>query len=107
MMLKCFLTAKEHEMRVMRSTLTLIPHAFAIWCALTLAAFAQGGGAITVAKPEKMADGFNIPWSLAFLPGDEMLISERGGRLWRLAADGTRQQVSGVQRWWHKAGRLV
>ncbi len=83
-------------MRVTRFTLTLIPHAFAIWCALTLAAFAQGGGAITVAKPEKMADGFNIPWSLAFLPGDDMLISERGGRLWRLTADGTRQQVSGV-----------
>ncbi len=35
-----------------------------------------------------LADGFVHPWSLAFLPDGSMLVTERPGRLRRIAADG-------------------
>ncbi|MTJ04401.1 MAG: PQQ-dependent sugar dehydrogenase [Sediminimonas qiaohouensis] len=48
-------------------------------------------------EPELMAKGFDVPWSIGFLPGGAMLVTERGGRLWYLPADGgARRQVSGV-----------
>ncbi|MCY4574875.1 MAG: PQQ-dependent sugar dehydrogenase [Gemmatimonadetes bacterium] len=34
-----------------------------------------------------VADGFEIPWSIAFLPGGDMLVTEKGGRL-RIVRDG-------------------
>ncbi len=36
-----------------------------------------------------VAEGFEHPWSLAFLPGGRMLVTERPGRLRVVAADGT------------------
>jgi len=30
---------------------------------------------------ELVAEGFDVPWSLSFLPGDRMLVTERAGRL--------------------------
>lgn len=47
---------------------------------------------------ELMADGFRVPWSLAFMPDGAMLITERGGRLWRLGPDGKRQRITGLPR---------
>ena len=43
----------------------------------------------------RIADGFQAPWSVGFLPDGSLLVTERGGRLWRLA-DGTRHQVTGL-----------
>lgn len=85
---------------MLRSARTLIPFGFFIWgvfiwCALVTAALAQGG-TINVSAPEKVADGFRVPWSLGFLPDGQMLVTERGGRLWRVAPDGTRQRIGGV-----------
>jgi glucose/arabinose dehydrogenase len=40
------------------------------------------------AKVDTVADGLEHPWSLAFLPGGDMLITERPGRLRRLDAKG-------------------
>lgn len=50
---------------------------------------------------EIVAGGFKHPWSLAFLPGGAMLLSERPGRLWLLRLDpagrvAARTPVSGV-----------
>ncbi|TBO34152.1 PQQ-dependent sugar dehydrogenase [Aquabacterium lacunae] len=46
---------------------------------------------------EEVARGFEHPWALAFLPDGRMLVSERGGRLWLLSADGQqRQPVRGL-----------
>lgn len=37
---------------------------------------------------ETVADGLDHPWSLAFLPGGDMLVTERTGKLKRIKADG-------------------
>ncbi len=45
----------------------------------------------------EVAGDLATPWSLAFLPDGSMLVTERGGRLLRLSADGgTRRTISGV-----------
>ena len=43
-----------------------------------------------------IADELSHPWSLAFLPGGDYLVSERGGTLWRIAPDGRKVEISGV-----------
>jgi len=44
----------------------------------------------------RMAGGLDQPWGMAFLPDGEFLVTERGGRLLRVAADGTVNSVDGV-----------
>ena len=49
-------------------------------------------------KIELVADQLEIPWAVAFLPKGEILLTERPGRLWVIAADGKRREkpVSGT-----------
>jgi glucose/arabinose dehydrogenase len=48
-------------------------------------------------KLDTVTQGLNYPWSLAFLPNGEFLITERGGRLLRVSADGSKKtNISGV-----------
>ncbi|MEK8085319.1 PQQ-dependent sugar dehydrogenase [Aquabacterium sp. A3] len=57
----------------------------------------------TTARPsaETLAQGLKHPWGLAILDNGEMLVTERGGQLWRLSADGQqRQPVRGVPPVW-------
>lgn len=42
---------------------------------------------------ETLASGLDHPWSLAFLPGGDMLVTERSGRVKHRAADGTMSTV--------------
>jgi glucose/arabinose dehydrogenase len=46
---------------------------------------------------ETMAEGLDEPWSVAFLPGGDFLVTERGGRLLRYGPSGGQgRRISGV-----------
>lgn len=55
--------------------------------------FETSAGTVTV---ERMAGPFEHAWAVTFLGDDGLLVTERGGTLWHIAADGTRQQVGGM-----------
>lgn len=42
---------------------------------------------------ETLADGLDHPWSLAFLPDGNMLVTERTGTLLRVGQDGSQEQI--------------
>jgi len=50
-------------------------------------------GQVAVAR---VAGPFAHPWAVAFLTQGDMLVTERGGRLWRLGPGGERTEVTGV-----------
>jgi glucose/arabinose dehydrogenase len=49
---------------------------------------------------EAVATGFDVPWALDFLPGGGVLVTERGGQLIHVRADGARDRVSGTPDVW-------
>jgi aldose sugar dehydrogenase len=44
----------------------------------------------------RLAAGIPNPWSFAFLPGGDVLITQRSGRLWRLNGEGEKAEVGGL-----------
>lgn len=56
-----------------------------------------------VFKTEKMTirldavvEGLDVPWGIAFLPGNELLVTDRNGKLYRAKSDKSKTEVSGV-----------
>lgn len=45
---------------------------------------------------ETIVDDLRNPWSVAFLPGGDYLVAERGGQVQRLRSDGSRVSLAGV-----------
>ena len=45
-----------------------------------------------------VATGLQHPWAVAFLPGGELLVTERRGRLLRIGADGSAHPIAGLPR---------
>lgn len=46
-------------------------------------------------KLELVAEGMDVPWGIAFLPDNEMLVTDRGGKFYRVK-DKSLQTISGV-----------
>lgn len=68
----------------------------AVGVAVVVAA-AAGPLAAADFETETLADGLDHPWALAFLPGGDLLVTERSGTLLRLGPDGAaRRAVDGV-----------
>ncbi len=53
-------------------------------------------GSVRAYELETVAEGLDRPWCVAFLPGGELLVTERPGNLKRITADGAVTSVSGV-----------
>ena len=49
-----------------------------------------------------IADHLDHPWSLAFLPGGDYLVSERRGNLWRIRQNGQKTEINGVPPVYHQ-----
>jgi len=47
-------------------------------------------------QPEVVAQNLSIPWELVFLPGGDMLVTERAGKLIRIGTDKKIIEISGV-----------
>lgn len=47
--------------------------------------------------PEVVAENLTTPWSMAFLPNGDMLVTERSGELQRIGEDGQTFTIEGVQ----------
>jgi glucose/arabinose dehydrogenase len=45
---------------------------------------------------------FDHPWSLAFLPGGDYLVTERRGRLWRVTPEGKKTEIPGMPAVYHR-----
>lgn len=44
---------------------------------------------------DTVAAGLGSPWGMAFLPGGEMLVTDRGGKIYRIGSDGQKTEISG------------
>jgi len=45
---------------------------------------------------DAVAEGMDVPWGIAFLPGDELLVTDRNGKLYRVKSDKSKSEISGV-----------
>lgn len=52
-------------------------------------------------RVETVAESLHHPWSLAFLPDGDYLVSERRGKIWRIKPDGRKIEVTGVPAVYH------
>lgn len=50
-------------------------------------------GSISV---EVVAEGFEIPWGMTFLPNGDLLVTERNGNLFRVGANGNKTAITGL-----------
>lgn len=49
-----------------------------------------------------VVQGLHHPWSVAFLPDGDYLVTERRGNLWRISRDGAKAEIKGVPDVYHE-----
>jgi glucose/arabinose dehydrogenase len=47
-------------------------------------------------KLEMVAEDMEIPWGMAFLPGGDMLVTDRNGKMYLVEGDGQKTEIEGV-----------
>ena len=62
------------------------------WCVLFL--FPVDALATTY-QVTQVATGLGIPWGMAFLPKGDILITDRGGKIFRVKEDGRKYEITG------------
>lgn len=62
----------------------------------TESALEEGIVNVELSKPQVIAEGLDIPWEIVFLPGGDILLTERPGRLVRIGEDRKIIPISGV-----------
>jgi glucose/arabinose dehydrogenase len=63
---------------------------------ISLAVVATSAIPARAERVETIAEGLDHPWSIAFLPGGGVLVTERGGRLLHIPAGGKPRSIAGV-----------
>lgn len=81
----------------------MLPRLLTLFCAsiccswLAAAPLLQGHSAGQSYQVELVADNLGVPWGLAFLDEQTLIVTDRSGRAWRLnTVDGERQPLSGL-----------
>ncbi len=89
---------KRYKARLV--TVTLLVSAALVMCAAPGVSQEAPGGVIESERETfrlvEVTRGLSHPWSIAFLPDGTALVTERPGRLQRLHADGSTEQISGL-----------
>ncbi len=49
-----------------------------------------------IIKLDTVVSGMESPWGLTFLPNNEMLITEKSGKLYKRSSDGSRTEITGI-----------
>jgi len=45
---------------------------------------------------DAIAEGMDVPWGIAFLPGNELLVTDRNGKMYRVKSDKSKIEISGA-----------
>ncbi|WP_285010593.1 PQQ-dependent sugar dehydrogenase [Pedobacter faecalis] len=57
---------------------------------------------MTIKLEQVSGPGLDVPWGIAFLPGGDLLVTDRGGKLFRVGRDKSMTEISGVPEVWSR-----
>ncbi|WP_256001950.1 PQQ-dependent sugar dehydrogenase [Pedobacter deserti] len=57
---------------------------------------------MTIKLEQVSGPGLDVPWGIAFLPGGDLLVTDRGGKLFRVGKDKSMTEISGVPEVWSR-----
>lgn len=51
---------------------------------------------------DTIMSGIESPWGMVFLPNNELLVTEKSGKVYRISKDGSTEEITGVPKVWDK-----